>query len=56
MTVEAGEEVVEVGAGEGPVKGTGGLLVAVLKGEDVVFEIIERGELIGSKHLALEDG
>ncbi len=41
MTVEAGEEVVEVGAGEGPVEGTGGLLIAILKGEYVVFEVLQ---------------
>src|SRR5215475_2547421 len=56
MTVEAGEEIVEVLAGEGPMEGTGGELVVVLKGEQVVFEVIKGAEFIRRKHLALDNG
>jgi len=35
--VKAGEELGEVGAVEGPFEGSGGLLVVVLKGEQMVL-------------------
>src|SRR5260370_28661862 len=56
MIVKAGEEFVEVGAGEGPLKGAGGLLVVVLEGEQTLLEFGEGGEVIGSEDLALNDG
>src|SRR5712691_1879198 len=56
MKFKAGEEFVQVGAGEGPLKGSGGLLVVVLEGEQTLLEFGEGGEVIGSKDLALNDG
>src|SRR5260370_18091890 len=56
MKFKAGEEFVQVGAGEGPLKGTCGLLVVVLEGEQTLLEVGEGGEVIGSEDLALDDG
>jgi hypothetical protein len=56
MMVEAGEEFAEVGAGEGPLEGSGGVLVVVLKGEQMVLELRDGGEVIRSEDLALDDG
>jgi hypothetical protein len=56
MAVEAGEEFVQVGAGEGPLKWTGGLLVVVLEGQQALLESGEGGEVIGGEDLTLDDG
>src|SRR5262245_38404347 len=56
MIVKTGEKFVQVGAGEGPLKGSGGLLVVVVEGEQTLLEVGEGGEVIGSEDLALEDG
>ena len=46
----------QVGAGESPLKGTGGLLVVILEGEQPLLEFGQGGEVIGSEDLALHDG
>ena len=56
MAVEASEEFVQVGAGEGPLKWTGGLLVVVLEGQQALLESGEGGEVIGGEDLTLDDG
>ncbi len=56
MTVKAGEKLAQVGAGESPLKGSGGLLVVVLEGEQTLLEFGQGGEIIGSEDLALNDG
>ena len=56
MIVKTVEKFVQVGAGEGPLKGSGGLLVVVLEGEQTLLEFGEEGEVIGSEDLALNDG
>jgi hypothetical protein len=56
MIVKAGEKFVQVGAGEGPLKGSGSLLVVVLEGEQTLLEFGEGGEVIGSENLALNNG
>jgi len=56
MIVEASEEFVQVGAGEGPPKRTGGLLVMVLEGQQALLEFGEGGEVIGREDLTLDDG
>ena len=53
MITEAGEELVEAGAGEGPLKGSRGWLVVVLNGEQSLLEIGEGGALIVASLLAL---
>ena len=44
--VEASEEFVQVGAGKGPLKRTGGLLVVVLEGQQADLKFGEGGEVI----------
>jgi hypothetical protein len=56
MIVKAGEKFAQVGASEGPLKGSGSLLVVVLEGEQTLLEFGEGGEVIGSEDLALNDG
>ena len=56
MTVKAGEKLAQVSAGESPLKGSGGLLVVVLEGEQTLLEFEQGGEIIGSEDLALNDG
>ena len=56
MIVEASEEFVQVGAGEGPLKRTGGLLVVVLEGQQALLEFGEGGKVIGGEDLRLDDG
>ncbi len=46
----------QIGAGEGPLKGSGGLLVVVLEGEQMLLEFSEGGDVIGSEDFALNDG
>ena len=53
MITEAGEELVEGGAGEGPLKGSRGWLVVVLNGERSLLETGEGGALIVASLLAL---
>jgi hypothetical protein len=47
---------VQVDAGEGTLKGAGGLLVVILEGEQTLLEFSARGEVIGSEDLTLNDG
>ena len=41
LLIEPGEEFVEIGAGEGPLEGSGGLLVAILEGEQPLLEFAQ---------------
>ena len=51
----AGEEPVEVVPGELPFKGRGDLLVAAPERQQVRFESVEVGEVVGRQRLALDD-
>jgi hypothetical protein len=46
IIAKAGEKFVQIGAGEGPLKGSGGLLVVVLEGEQMLLEFSEGGEVM----------
>jgi len=48
-------ETVEVGAGELPLKRGGDLLVAAAEHEQLAFEGVEVGEVVGCEDLALDD-
>lgn len=52
---QAGEEGVEVGAGERPVEGLGDLAVVGLEGSDPRGQGVEVGEVVGGQRFALED-
>ena len=53
---ESAEDLVEVLASELPFEGCGDLLVAASEGEEVLFECVEVGEVVGLECFALEDG
>jgi hypothetical protein len=53
---DACQEAVEVGAGELPVEGPGGGVVALFEREDLGGELIEVFEVVGGQELALDDG
>ena len=53
---DAGQELVEVGAGELPVEWPGGGVVVLLESEDLGGELAEVLEVVGGEELALEDG
>jgi hypothetical protein len=53
--VGLGEQFLEVGARELPLEGRGDFLVAAAEGEEVVFECVEVGEVVGGDNLALDD-
>lgn len=53
---DAVEEPVEAGAGEFPVEGYGGGVVAGLEGQYPFGEGVEVGQVVGCEHLALQDG
>ncbi|HEV2374483.1 MAG TPA: hypothetical protein VGS19_20265 [Streptosporangiaceae bacterium] len=40
VPADAGQELVEVCAGESPVEGPGGGVVVLLEGEDLLFEFV----------------
>jgi len=48
-------EAVEVGAGELPLQRRRDLLVAAAEREQLLFERVEVGEVVGGQHLALDD-
>src|SRR3954447_20301203 len=50
------EESVEGFAGEAPVEGFGGVVVAILEGEQPVGKFVEVVEVLGFDDLALHDG
>ena len=52
---EAGQERVELGAGEGPLERLGDLAVVLLEGGDAGGERVEVGEVVGRQRLALQD-
>ena len=53
--VEATHQSFEIGAGVAPVKGLGGLLVAVLEAQQALLQFGEVGEVIRGQDLALDD-
>jgi hypothetical protein len=53
--VEAGEEVCEVVAGEGPVEGFGDLVVVVFEVVECAGELGGAVEVVGGQQLALDD-
>jgi hypothetical protein len=56
MAAKAGQQMIEVGAGEHPVKRRGRGVVVLLEGEDLDGEGIQAGEVVRGEQLALEDG
>jgi hypothetical protein len=54
--VDAGEEPVEVVAGELPLERRGDLLVVAAEGQELLLERVEVGEVVGGEELALDDG
>jgi hypothetical protein len=55
VVLDAGEQVVEVGAGELPVERRAGGLPVVLEGDDAVGDGVEVVEVVGGQDLALDD-
>jgi len=53
---DAGQELVEVGAGELPVEWPGGGVVVPLEGKDLGGELVEIFEVVRGEELALDDG
>jgi hypothetical protein len=53
---DAGQELIEVGAGELPAEGPGGSVVVLFEGEDLRGEAVEVAEVVGSEQFALQDG
>lgn len=53
---DAGQELVEVGAGESPVEWPGSGVVVLLEGEDLLGELLQALEVVGGEELALDDG
>jgi hypothetical protein len=51
MMVEAGKEFVQIRAGEGQLKGAGGLFVMVLEGEQTLLESASEGKSLGVRTL-----
>ena len=56
VSLDPGYQVLEVGRGELPSEGPGGLVVATLEGDQPVFDLVKTGEVVGCDHLALHDG
>jgi hypothetical protein len=54
--MDAGQDLVEAGAGESPVEGPGLGVGVALEGEDLLGEVVRVAEVIGSQELALDDG
>ena len=53
---EVFEQRIEIAAGEGPLEGLGGLLIAILESHELVLERGEAREVVGREELALDDG
>lgn len=56
MATEAGQELVQVGAGESPVEWAGRGVVVLFEGEDLRGEAVEVSEVVGGEQFALDDG
>jgi len=50
------EQRIEIAAGEGPLEGLGGLLIAILESHELVLERGEVRKVVGREELALDDG
>jgi hypothetical protein len=48
---DAGQELVEVGAGEFPVEGPSGGVVVLFEGEDLLFELVQASKSSGVRSL-----
>ena len=55
MLVDAGEELVEVVAGEGPLEWSSDLPVVLAEGQQSLSERVEVGEVVWNQRFALED-
>ena len=53
--LELGKQAVKIVAGEGPLEGLGGFLIALLEADDLTFESGRRGEVVGIEDLALDN-
>ena len=53
--LELGKQAVKIVAGEGPLEGPGGFLIALLEAHDLAFESGRRGEVVGIEDLALDN-
>ena len=56
VSLDPGQQVLEVGRGELPSEGPGGLVVTTLEGDQPVFDLVKAGEVVGCDDLALHDG
>jgi hypothetical protein len=56
VSLDPGQQVLEVGRGELPSEGPGGRVVTPLEGDEPVFDLVKTGEIVGSDDLALDDG
>jgi hypothetical protein len=55
VTVDSGDQVVEVLAGEGPLERPGDVTVVLAEPEQSVGERVQRGEVVGDQCFALHD-
>jgi MFS family permease len=55
LVAESAKKPAEVGLGVAPVEWGGGLLIAVLEGQQLVLDLGEIGEVVGRQHFALHD-
>ena len=53
--LELDKQAVKIVAGEGPLEGLSGFLIALLEAGDLTFESGRRGEVVGIEDLALDD-
>jgi hypothetical protein len=56
VPLDPGHEVLQVGWGELPFEGPGGVIVAVFEGGQPVLYLVEVGEVVGCDDFALHDG
>jgi hypothetical protein len=56
VSLDPGQPVLEIGRGELPSEGPGGLVVTTLEGDQPVFDLVKAGEVVGCDDLALRDG
>ena len=56
MRLELDQKHVQVTAGEGPLEGSGGALIAALEGHQTAFEGSQIGKVARREELALNDG
>jgi hypothetical protein len=55
VSFDPGHQVLEVGRGELPSEGPGGLVVALFEGGESVFDLVKAGEVVGCEDFALDD-